>query len=93
MSLNVKHLMLPAADEVESIWKNKFGFLKVNQDEVCILHEILLACMILQVMVKYAFQSTLSLQVFEYTKDSPVTTFQGTSMLHKLVPKCEVEGS
>ncbi|KAB5561756.1 hypothetical protein DKX38_006713 [Salix brachista] len=32
--LNVKNLILPAAEEVESIWKNKFGFSTITQDEV-----------------------------------------------------------
>uniref|UniRef100_A0A2P2KUY5 Increased DNA methylation 1 C-terminal domain-containing protein n=1 Tax=Rhizophora mucronata TaxID=61149 RepID=A0A2P2KUY5_RHIMU len=32
--LNVKNLVLPAAEEAESIWTNKFGFSKMNQDEV-----------------------------------------------------------
>ncbi|KAJ6403366.1 hypothetical protein OIU84_015297 [Salix udensis] len=31
--LNVKNLILPAAEEVESIWKNKFGFSTITQDE------------------------------------------------------------
>ncbi|XVF46788.1 hypothetical protein PTKIN_Ptkin03bG0056400 [Pterospermum kingtungense] len=32
--LNVKNLVLPAADEAESIWTNKFGFSKINQEEL-----------------------------------------------------------
>ncbi|CAK7332133.1 unnamed protein product [Dovyalis caffra] len=31
--LNVKNLVLPAAEEVESIWTNKFGFSTITQDE------------------------------------------------------------
>jgi hypothetical protein len=34
--LNVKNLVLPAAEEVGSIWKNKFGFGAITQDEVCV---------------------------------------------------------
>lgn len=34
-SLSVKNLVLPAADEAESIWTNKFGFTKLEHDEVC----------------------------------------------------------
>jgi len=34
----VKNLVLPAAEEAESIWTDKFGFSKMNPDEVCILH-------------------------------------------------------
>lgn len=33
-SLNVKILALPAADEAESIWINKFGFQKMPDSEL-----------------------------------------------------------
>ncbi|XP_058779758.1 uncharacterized protein LOC131653585 [Vicia villosa] len=33
-SLSVKKLVLPAADEAESIWTNKFGFTKLEHDEI-----------------------------------------------------------
>ncbi|KAI4322336.1 hypothetical protein L6164_022041 [Bauhinia variegata] len=33
-SLKVRHLVLPTADETESIWINKFGFAKLDQDEM-----------------------------------------------------------
>ncbi|KAL0462443.1 UNVERIFIED_CONTAM: Increased DNA methylation 1 [Sesamum latifolium] len=33
-SLNVKGLILPAADEAESLWRNRFGFEKLGQEEV-----------------------------------------------------------
>ncbi|XP_052109267.1 uncharacterized protein LOC127744202 [Arachis duranensis] len=33
-SLNVKHLVLPAAEEAESIWTSKFGFTKLEQEEI-----------------------------------------------------------
>ncbi|KAI4334319.1 hypothetical protein L6164_019029 [Bauhinia variegata] len=33
-SLKVGHLVLPAADEAESIWTNKFGFAKLEQDQI-----------------------------------------------------------
>ncbi|KAL0418259.1 UNVERIFIED_CONTAM: Increased DNA methylation 1 [Sesamum radiatum] len=32
-SLNVKDLILPAADEAESLWKNRFGFEKLGQEQ------------------------------------------------------------
>ncbi|ERN04758.1 hypothetical protein AMTR_s00140p00029580 [Amborella trichopoda] len=32
--LNVKYIVLPAADEAESIWTEKFGFTKMSQDQV-----------------------------------------------------------
>jgi hypothetical protein len=31
--LQVEHLLLPAAEEAESIWTNKFGFSKINSEE------------------------------------------------------------
>ncbi|KAK7272190.1 hypothetical protein RJT34_28636 [Clitoria ternatea] len=33
-SLNVRNLVLPAADEAESIWTSKFGFTKLGKDEI-----------------------------------------------------------
>ncbi|XP_006656529.2 uncharacterized protein LOC102707973 [Oryza brachyantha] len=33
-SLKVKHFVLPAADEAESIWTQRFGFVKITQDEL-----------------------------------------------------------
>ncbi|CAI9761540.1 unnamed protein product [Fraxinus pennsylvanica] len=33
-TLNVKSLVLPAADEAESLWKNKFGFEKISDEEL-----------------------------------------------------------
>ena len=33
-SLKVKRFVLPAASEAESIWINKFGFTKLDQDKV-----------------------------------------------------------
>ncbi|KAJ8461627.1 hypothetical protein OPV22_034553 [Ensete ventricosum] len=37
-SLNVKHFLLPAAEEAESIWTEKFGFTKITLDQ---LHKFL----------------------------------------------------
>ncbi|KAG9442260.1 hypothetical protein H6P81_018114 [Aristolochia fimbriata] len=54
--LNVKNLVLPAADEAESIWTKKFGFEKITAEQLC-----------------------------NFTRDSHLMTFQGTSMLHKVV--------
>ncbi|EAZ02450.1 hypothetical protein OsI_24553 [Oryza sativa Indica Group] len=59
-SLKVKHFVLPAADEAESIWTQRFGFVKITQDELR-----------------------------EYLKGGRTTVFQGTSTLHKLVPKLD----
>lgn len=33
-SLEVKHFVLPAAEEAESIWTERFGFAKISQDEL-----------------------------------------------------------
>ncbi|CAK9173955.1 unnamed protein product [Ilex paraguariensis] len=33
-SLNVRNLVLPAADEAESIWIKKFGFKKITEDQL-----------------------------------------------------------
>lgn len=33
-SLGVRHIVLPAAEEAESIWTNKFGFTKISTDQV-----------------------------------------------------------
>ncbi|KAG6522189.1 hypothetical protein ZIOFF_019327 [Zingiber officinale] len=33
-SLNVKHFLLPAAEEAEGIWTKKFGFTKINSDQL-----------------------------------------------------------
>ncbi|PIM99977.1 Histone acetyltransferase [Handroanthus impetiginosus] len=33
-SLNVKDLVLPAADEAESLWKNRFGFEKLDEEQL-----------------------------------------------------------
>lgn len=32
--LHVKSIVLPAAEEAESIWTDKFGFNKINPDQV-----------------------------------------------------------
>lgn len=34
--LSVKNLVLPAAPEAESIWTEKFGFTKIDPDQVCL---------------------------------------------------------
>ena len=33
-SLNVENIVLPAAEEAESIWTNKFGFTKMSEERV-----------------------------------------------------------
>lgn len=43
-SLNVKNLVLPAADEAESLWKDRFGFKKLDEEKVCALPELYYFC-------------------------------------------------
>eukprot|EP00257_Ricinus_communis_P018791 XP_015577596.1 uncharacterized protein LOC8275257 [Ricinus communis] len=61
--LNIKNLVLPAAEEAESIWINKFGFRKLTHEEF-----------------------------LKFRKDYQMMVFQGTSMLHKPVPKIRIVG-
>lgn len=60
-SLQVKHFVLHAADEAESIWINKFGFSRISPEKLN-----------------------------EYTNGAHLTHFQGTSVLHKLIPQCQI---
>ncbi|XVE96561.1 hypothetical protein REPUB_Repub02eG0233200 [Reevesia pubescens] len=63
--LNVKNIVLPAAEEAESIWTDKFSFKKLRPD-----------------------------QLSEYKKSCcQMVIFQGTSMLQKEVPSCQVFNS
>ncbi|XP_054812842.1 uncharacterized protein LOC129313599 isoform X2 [Prosopis cineraria] len=60
--LNVKNLVLPAAEEAESIWTDKFGFDRMKPE-----------------------------QISSYRNNySQMVTFQGTSMLQKMVPPFEI---
>ncbi|KAJ7972306.1 Zinc finger, FYVE/PHD-type [Quillaja saponaria] len=60
--LEVKSIVLPAAEEAESIWTNKFGFKKINPD-----------------------------QLINYRKNCyHMVTFNGTSMLQKMVSRCRI---
>lgn len=34
--LNVENLVLPAAEEAESLWINKFGFTNMSEEQVCV---------------------------------------------------------
>lgn len=83
-SLNVRNFVLPAADEAESLWTNKFGFKKIAEDEVC---PFSLFTFFVTNLFTYMlpFFSVFSLQLKEYRKEYPLMVFQGTSMLHKLV--------
>lgn len=42
--LNVKNIVLPAAEEAESIWTDKFGFKKLRPDQVCEYFIVWLLC-------------------------------------------------
>ncbi|GAB4824814.1 hypothetical protein Ancab_007684 [Ancistrocladus abbreviatus] len=56
--LDVKNLLLPAAEEAHSLWTNRFGYTVIPQA-----------------------------QFNEFKRSYNVMVFDGTSMLHKLVPK------
>ncbi|XP_028777155.1 uncharacterized protein LOC114733823 isoform X2 [Neltuma alba] len=60
--LTVKKLVLPAAEEAESIWTDKFGFHKMKPEQISDCRR----------------------------NYSQILTFQGTSMLQKMVPPCQV---
>ncbi|XP_045793681.1 uncharacterized protein LOC123888631 isoform X2 [Trifolium pratense] len=60
--MKVKNLVLPAAEEAQSIWTDKFGFSKIKPD-----------------------------QLANYRRNcNQFVTFQGTNMLHKMVPPCRI---
>lgn len=82
-SLSVKNLVLPAADEAESIWTNKFGFTKLEHDEVC---NILCCFLVILFTTRYTnFMSSL-FQINNYKKFYHMMIFQGTSVLQRPVP-------
>lgn len=96
--LNVKILLLPAADEAASIWKNKFGFQNLNQSEVCKhLNQIWFSNISDHIFIGmisfYSHLHLAHLQIFEYRKRFPILIFHGTSVLQKSVPKCRIIGS
>lgn len=43
-SLNVENIVLPAAEEAESIWTNKFGFTKMSEERVSVLSISMMLC-------------------------------------------------
>ncbi|GAB2272259.1 hypothetical protein Dimus_007079 [Dionaea muscipula] len=64
-SLEVKSIVLPAAEEAKAIWTDRFGFRHMTLDEIS-----------------------------SYQKNCcPMVFFQGTVMLHKAIPACEVANS
>lgn len=42
--LNVENLVLPAAEEAESIWISKFGFTEMSEDKVCAKLSLPISC-------------------------------------------------
>lgn len=77
--------MLPAADEAESIWTNKFGFNKVTQDEVRVSSHVLFWSITnigLSLMCSFSM-----LQLNKFKKHYHTVIFQGTSVLQKSVPE------
>ncbi|KAJ4778440.1 Acyl-CoA N-acyltransferase with RING/FYVE/PHD-type zinc finger protein [Rhynchospora pubera] len=57
MNLEVKHFLIPSAEETEALWTSKFGFSKITTQ-----------------------------QLTEVLNGTRMTVFQGTSVLHKLIP-------
>ena len=93
----MKNLVLPAAEEVESIWTNKFGFSTITQDEVrvclCFMHACMPACLRAHPpCVLLTNACVVVLQLMEYRKSYQIMEFQGSLMLQKPVPKCRVVG-
>ncbi|KAJ1419462.1 Zinc finger, PHD-type [Sesbania bispinosa] len=85
--LNVKSLVLPAAEEAESIWTDKFGFSKMKPDQLAAFFYHKTHAPPAQKMTEI----TLVLQLTEYRKNcNQMMAFKGTVMLHKTVPQCRV---
>lgn len=97
-SLQVKHFVLHAADEAESIWINKFGFSRISPEkvssirfELSVLEQHILSCGSHNMPIFFFFISFFfCLQLNEYTNGAHLTHFQGTSVLHKLIPQCQI---
>ena len=86
--LNVKSLVLPAAEEAESIWTDKFGFERMKTEQVCyhVFAHYILACF--QTFITFLYTM---LQLTKYRRSCcQMVTFKGTSMLQKMVPQCRV---
>ncbi|KAG4959579.1 hypothetical protein JHK87_036212 [Glycine soja] len=86
--LNVKNLVLPAAEEAESIWTEKFGFSKMKLDQLAALF----------VTKTHPSskndRSLIVLQLTNYRMNChQIMAFKGTNMLHKTVPRCRVTNS
>ncbi|CAK7333833.1 unnamed protein product [Dovyalis caffra] len=85
-SLNVEQLVLPAAEEAESIWTKRFGFRKMSEGQdflgsgVHCLDRTIVARTV--TTIKH-----LSVQLLKYTREFQLTIFKGTSMLEKEVPR------
>jgi hypothetical protein len=93
--LNVKNLVLPAAEEVGSIWKNKFGFGAITQDEVCVFVRSIHSSVALMMLLIYCLLTNaydVVLQLMEYRRRYQIMVFQGALMLQKPVPKCRIVG-
>ncbi|KAH8506172.1 hypothetical protein H0E87_013123 [Populus deltoides] len=75
-SLNVEQLVLPAAEEAESIWTRRFGFRKMSEGQM----RTIVAGIVTTI-------KRLSVQLLKYTREFQLTIFKGTSMLEKEVPR------
>lgn len=89
--LNVQNLVLPAAEEAESIWTEKFGFQKIKPDQVWVwvyMHNKICLFIIIYLIEINVY---LALQLSRYRKSCcHMVRFEGTSMLQKAVPTCRI---
>ncbi|KAL5986151.1 hypothetical protein ACLOJK_028141 [Asimina triloba] len=95
-SLNVENLVLPAAEEAESIWMKKFGFRKMTDDRRahCKFLPRVKADGGKSLAHDFATEYILSpriltLGIIKFRRDIQIMVFQGTSMLEKAVSPVE----
>lgn len=91
--LRVKSIVLPAAEEAESIWTDKFGFKKIDPELVC-RWWIFMYAYVFRAVHLFSDTEITSIQLSIYRKRcSQLVTFKGTSMLQKRVPACRIGSS
>ncbi|KAK9058815.1 hypothetical protein SSX86_023658 [Deinandra increscens subsp. villosa] len=94
-SLKVKRIVLPAAEEAESIWTKKFGFETIAPDQ---LRELRQTC---TAMMTFKGTSMLQKEIPQAQTDvedagdqgivSPSVIFKGTVMLQKEIPQARTD--
>lgn len=91
-SFCVKKLVLPAAEEAETIWTKKFGFAKIAPEEVREMKFSIWWQEILTAILTIPFFFPLKiLQLREFRRKYHMMIFQGTSVLQKSVPGLTVD--